>query len=88
MAIHHVTRALKIAALARSLGDDDTNKTLPATRLLSVVVAKTAAPHQEALTWLSFKVEFQFACHYFVDTIYYAHMGRTKAQAEHQESQA
>jgi hypothetical protein len=25
---------------------------------------------------------------YFVDTINYAHMGRTKAQAEHQESRA
>jgi hypothetical protein len=33
-------------------------------------------------------VKFRFSPNYFVDTIKYAHMGRTKAQAEHQESRA
>lgn len=33
-------------------------------------------------------VEFYLALKYFVDTIKHAHMGRTKAQAEHQESRA
>ena len=33
-------------------------------------------------------VKFHLAFFYFVDTIKYAHMGRTKAQAEPQESRA
>jgi hypothetical protein len=33
-------------------------------------------------------VKFQLVFEYFVDTIKHAHMGRTKAQAEHQESRA
>jgi hypothetical protein len=33
-------------------------------------------------------LKFHFAALYFVDTIKYAPMGRTKAQAEHQESRA
>ncbi len=40
------------------------------------------------LTPVNVGVKFRFAPLYFVDTIKYAHMGRTKAQAEHQESQA
>ena len=33
-------------------------------------------------------VKFHLVAFYFVDTIKYAHMGRTEAQAEHQKSWA
>jgi hypothetical protein len=33
-------------------------------------------------------VKFRLAFKYFVDTINHTHMGRTKAQAEHQKSRA
>ena len=35
-----------------------------------------------------FYVKFRHAPNYFVDTINYSHMGRTKAHAEHQKSRA
>ena len=57
--------------------------------LLALVVAFVyVASRESAQAAGQLSVKFHPAFLYFVDTIKYAHMGRTKAQAEPQESRA